>query len=166
MLHLKKKHLKISLSKSGWYDQQFLRYRAKQTEIGKFRSFFAVYPTENPKNQHFENESCWRNHQFTHVRKKSQSYDVRFLRYRVTKIFVILGHFLPFYHLLMILNIKILKKGKKCLEILSFYTYMCTINEDHMTYGSWNIRCHRHKFFSPLTTWKIKILTLQNKYTM
>ena len=62
------------------------------------------------------------------------------------------------------------KKWKKCLEILSFYTYMCTINEDHMIYGSWNIRCNRQKFstfwaifclFSPLTTWKIKILTLK-----
>ena len=59
---------------------------------------------------------------------------------------------------------------KKCLEILSFYTYMCTINEDHMIYGSWNVRCGRQKFltfwdifclFSPLKTWKIKILTLK-----
>ena len=47
---------------------------------------------------------------------------------------------------------------------------MCTTNEDHMIYGSWNIRCNRQKFwtfwaifcsFSPLTTWKIKILTLK-----
>ena len=35
------------------------------------------------------------------------------------------------------------KKWKRCLEILSFYTYMCTINEDYMIYNSWNIRCHR-----------------------
>ena len=62
------------------------------------------------------------------------------------------------------------KKRKKCLEILSFYTFICTINEDHMIYGSWNIRCDRQKFsifwaiFCPvslLTTWKIKILTLK-----
>ena len=59
---------------------------------------------------------------------------------------------------------------KKCLEILSFYTYMCTLNEDYMIYDSWNIRCNRQKFssfwanffpFSPLTTWKIKISTLK-----
>ena len=58
---------------------------------------------------------------------------------------------------------------KNCPEI-SFYTYMCTINEDHIIYGSWNIRCDRHQFssfwaifcpFSPLKTWKIKILTLK-----
>ena len=36
------------------------------------------------------------------------------------------------------------KKWKKCLEILSFYTYMCIVNEDHMIYGSRNIRCNRN----------------------
>ena len=47
---------------------------------------------------------------------------------------------------------------------------MCTTNEDHMIYGPWSIRCDRQKFlsfwvifcsFSPLTTWKIKILKLK-----
>ena len=47
---------------------------------------------------------------------------------------------------------------------------MCTINEDHMIYGSWNTKCHRQKFlsfldifcpYSPLTTHKIKILKLK-----
>ena len=84
---------------------------------------------------------------------------------------VILGHFLPFYHPANNpKNQNFEKKWKKCLEIFSFYTYMCTINEHHMMYGSWNIRCDRQKFlsfwaifcpFSPLTTWKIKILTLK-----
>ena len=55
-------------------------------------------------------------------------------------------------------------------HILSFHTYMCTKNEDHMIYGSWNVRCTRQKFlpiwailcpFSPLTTCNIKILTLK-----
>ena len=53
-----KKHLQISLSKSWWYDLQFLRYRAKHTEIGNFRSFFALLPPKNPKNQNFEK---WKN---------------------------------------------------------------------------------------------------------
>ena len=96
---------------------------------------------------------------------KSWWYDLQFLKYRAKQTFT------PFYSPLMILNIKILKKWKRCLEILSFYTYMCSINEDHMIYGSWNTRCHRQKFstfwvffffpFSPLITWKIKILTLK-----
>ena len=64
------------------------------------------------------------------------------------------------------------RKWKKCLEILSFCTYMCNINEDHMIHCSWNIRCNRQKVstfwtiffpfsFSLLATWKIKILTLK-----
>ena len=72
---------------------------------------------------------------------------------------------------LMIHKIKILAKNeKKCLEILSFYIYMCTINEDCMIYGSWNIRCDWQEFLSfwvifcpfiPLTMQKIKILKLK-----
>ena len=66
----------------------------------------------------------------------------------------------PTHHTLLIPKIK-------CLEILSFYTYMCTINEDHMIYGSWNKRCDRQTFlsfwaifcpFSLLKTLKIKTL--------
>ena len=62
------------------------------------------------------------------------------------------------------------KNEKKCLEILSFYPYMCTINKDHMIYRSSNISLDRKKFlsfraifspFNPLTTWKIKILKLK-----
>ena len=50
---------------------------------------------------------------------------------------VFLGHFFGLppspTPTLMIPKIKILKekKWKKCQDILSFYTYMCTINEDH-----------------------------------
>ena len=71
---------------------------------------------------------------------------------------------------LMIWKIKFKKKWKKCLEILYFYAYMCTINEDHVIYGSWNIKCDIQKFlsfwdifcpFSTLTTCKIKILTVK-----
>ena len=38
------------------------------------------------------------------------------------------------------------KKWKKCLDILSFYIYMYTINEHHMIYGFWNVRCDRQVF--------------------
>ena len=49
---------------------------------------------------------------------------------------------------------------------------MCIIDEDHMIYGSWNIRCSRQNFllfwamfctFTPLKTWKIKIVTNNKK---
>ena len=80
-------------------------------------------------------------------------------------------HFGPFFtlsSLLIIPKIKILKKKwNKCLEISSSDVYMCTINEDHTIYGSWNIRRDRQKLlsfwalFCPLTIWTIKILTLK-----
>ena len=106
------------------------------------------------------------------MHRKSQSHDVRFLKYRVrqTKFLVILGHFLPFYHpQLMILNIKIKKKNKNAWRCYPFI-YMCTINKDHMMYVSWNIRCDSQKSskfcaifcpFGSLTNWKFKILKLK-----
>ena len=104
--------------------------------------------------------------------QKSQSYDIRFLRYGVTdRIFC---HFRPFfivlppYHLLppplMTSKIKILKKKTKTKNEKNDQRY------NHMIYDCWNIRCDRQKFlsfwtifcpFSPLTTWKIKIFTLK-----
>ena len=109
-----------------------------------------------------------------------------------------------FFTLLWIQKIKILKKWKKTLKILSFYKcapqmtvtwcmvpeigsatdiifchfvilkqppgdiiwHMCTINYNHIMYGSWDTKCKRKNFLSlwtvfcppPLTTQKIKIL--------
>ena len=40
--------------KSQWYHLQFLKYRAWQTKICNFRSFCALLPPKNPKNQNFE----------------------------------------------------------------------------------------------------------------
>ena len=86
--------------------------------------------------------------------------------------------FCSFISHLKIPNIKISKKKKKrkkkktSLEILSCYTFMFTINEDHMIFGSWKVRCNRQKFltflvifcrFNSLTIWKIKILILKKK---
>ena len=103
---------------------------------------------------------------------KWQSYDAWFLRYGMqqTEYFIILDCFSPFYPLTT-QKIKILKKWKKRLEILSFYTF--NINDNHMMYGSWDIECDRHNFlsfwtifcpFTPLTTQKIKILKIWKKH--
>ena len=82
-------------------------------------------------------------HLLVNFNQKSQSYDVRFLRYRVrpTEFFIILAHFLSFYSPShpMILRIKIFKKFKKMLRNINLF-YMCNINEDHMIYRSRNIR--------------------------
>ena len=70
----------------------------------------------------------------------------------------IVCHFGPFFVLLpsplplMIPKIKILKKfnEKNAWRYYSFTDkwYMCTMNEDHMIYSSWNIRCDRQNFLS------------------
>ena len=98
---------------------------------------------------------------------KWQSYDVWFLWYQAwqTEFFVILGRFLPFYPL-TIQKIKILKKWKKMPEDI-ILLHMCSINDNHMMYGSWVIDHNQHNFLSfwtifcafiPLTTKKIKTL--------
>ena len=63
--------------------------------------FLPFYPLKNPPKSKF-----WKLEKFAgdviilHVYQKSQSYDVRFLRYRVrqTEFFDIMGHYLPFDH--------------------------------------------------------------------
>ena len=63
-------------------------------------------------------------------------------------------------------NIKILKKLKKTPgNIITLH--LCTTNDNHMMYGSWDMECNRQNILSfwaifcpfiSLTTWKIKIL--------
>ena len=89
-------------------------------------------------------------------------YDRQFLSFWVI--------FCPFTPLL-IPKINICKKMyKKPADIILLH--MCTINEDHMMSGFWNIRHDRQSFlsfwaiFCPLTlltTWKIKILKKMKK---
>ena len=125
------------------------------------------YPPKILTSLNFENEKIyWRHHHFikNHNHMIYGYWDTEWDRQNFLSFW---GIFCP----LLIPKIKILKKMKKYLEILSFDTYMCTINEDHMIYSSWNIRCcNGQKFLSfwaifcplyPLTTWKIKILTFK-----
>ena len=69
-------------------------------------------------------------------------------------------------------KIIILKKWKKCLEILSFYTKIPKMT-NHIMYGSWDIEGSGQNFlsfwnifcpFTPLTTWKIKLSKKWKKY--
>ena len=168
------KHLYISLPKSWWYDLQFLRYREKHTEIGNFRSFFALLPLKKPQNQNFEK---WKNLLeilfYTCAPKISIIWCVvPEIRSETGRIFCHSG---PFFALLppppppcplWTQKTKILEKWKKCLNILSFYTNMCTINDNHMMYSSWDMKCDRiflsfwtvFCLFTPPNKQKIKIL--------
>ena len=99
---------------------QVLGYKGKHTELGNFRSFFAFLPPLKTQKWKF-----W---------KMSSLYTCE-PKITITWCMVPdLGIFLPFYyplpypHPTLIPKIKFLiKNDKKCLEILSFYTYMCTI---------------------------------------
>ena len=83
---------------------------------------------------------------FTHAHQKSQSYDVRSwdTEWDRQKILSFWAIFCPFTSPLPPNDPEYQNFEKKCLEILSFYTYMCIINEDHI-YSSWNIRCDRQR---------------------
>ena len=123
--------------------------------------FLRIYSTNKTKSQDFEKikKNSWRYYHFTFVYHEWQSYNVWFLIYEVqqTKSFLILDHFLSFYW-----KIKILKKEKPG-DIISLQ--VCTTNDNHMMYGSLDIRCNRQNFLwtifcsfkSPLKTWKINI---------
>ena len=103
-----------------------------------------------------------RYYHFPYVYQKWQSYDVWFLRYRAqqTKSFVILDHFLPFYPINNLKN-QNFEKMKKKMPGDIIILHKCTINNNHIMYGSWDMRCDRQNFlsfwniFCPLTTWKI-----------
>ena len=90
-------------------------------------------------------KNYWRYHHFTCVYQKSQSYDVRFLRYRVRHNFLrfwsIFFSFIP----LMIPKMKTLKQWKKMPGDI-ILLHIRTINEDHVIYG--HIRCNRQNFLS------------------
>ena len=105
--------------------------------------------------------------------QKSQSHDVWFLRYRVrqTEFFVILGHFLSFYHpsvpLMISKNQNIEKKIKKMSgDIILLYIH---VYHKWTSYDIWFLKCKVRQteifvilgHFNPLTTQKIKILKLK-----
>ena len=108
-------------------------------------------PQKTPKIKILENEKiCWR---YISSFYRCALWDTEWDR---QKIFVILGHFLPVY---------LFEKIKKTPR--DMILYMCTINDNHMMYGSWNMEHDRQNFssfwtifctFMPLTTRKIKTL--------
>ena len=90
---------------------------------------------------------------FTHMHHTWRWYDVWFLRYRAwqKEFFVILGHFstsdIP--NNLKNQNFEKMKKNSGNIIILN----MCTINENHMINGSWDMEHNRHTFLSFWPFW-------------
>ena len=158
-------HFTHVYQKSQSCDVWFLRYRVRQKD---FLSFWAIFfrfthPTNDLKNQTYEKKIIkWDNH-----------YDVWFLRYGAwqTKLFVFLDRFLPFYPSSNPKNQNFEKMKNKSGDIIILH--MCTISDNHIMYGSWDMECDGENFlsfwtvfcpFNPLTTRKIKILKKWKKY--
>ena len=124
-LHFFLKQIKKNICKYNYQNLDDMIYSSWDLEQNKLKlvilgHFLPIIPLKTQKIKILKNEKiCWRYHHFTHVHQKSQSYDVRFLRYWVGQ--TNFSHFrlyfalLPFYlsSPLMIPNINILKKIKK-----------------------------------------------------
>ena len=109
-----------------------------------FGPFYALSPTwlpEKLKTWKIKKHS-WRYYHFTHVLHKWKSYDAWFLRCgaRQTKLFVILGCFLLFHSPNNPENQNLEKTQKTPGD-------MCTINNNHMMYVSWEMEDDGNSFF-------------------
>ena len=97
--------------------------------------------------------NIWRSHQKS-IPYPLPLYDVWFLRNgaQQTEFFLPLDYFLPFYHPKNLENHNFEKTKKMPGDIIILH--MCTINENHMMYGSWDIEWARQNFshFGPLFT--------------
>ena len=128
---------------------------------------------EKPKKSDFwKNEkNCWRYHHFAHLYQKHNHMRYSSWDLQCDRIFCYFGPFsslLPRYGVwqtklsfqaifcsfnpLLTPKIKIWKKNKKTLDICVIFLYMCTKNQDHMMYGSWDMKCTRQNF---LSSWAI-----------
>ena len=104
-----------------------------------------------------------------HMYQKSQSYEVWFLRYGVRHrfFFLVLERFLSFYPPSNLKNKNFEKKKKTLGDILILHR--CAINDNHLMYGSWDIKCDGHKFlsfwtvFCPFTTLRAQKIKSKKK---
>ena len=149
-------------------------YRARQKCFCDFGPFFALSPHFWPwKLKSGKNVN--KTFEITHVYHKWRSHDLCFLRYKAQQSFLSFwGNFCPLT-LLTTWKIKILKKWNKNTWRYYHFTLKCIIdNDNHMMYGSWDMKRNRQKFlsfwaifcpFTPLTTQKIKIWKKKMKKT-
>ena len=109
--------------------------------------FLSFYPPKDLKNQKFEKMK--KKHQeisFYTCATINDNHNVWFLTYGLwqTKFFSTLDHFLPFYLPNDPKNQNVLKKKKAPGDIIILQK--CTKNENHMMYGSWDIKCDGPNF--------------------
>ena len=140
--------------KYWWYDPQFLRYRVWMTEIGHYESFYALLPLpiKTKKIRILKKKKNYRRyHHFICAPKTTIIWGTLLeIQSESDRIFVILSHFCPFTPSLPPLTtqkIQILKKWKKMPGDI-IILHMCTINETHVMYCSWDKKCDRQNLFS------------------
>ena len=159
--------------KPWWYDLQFLRYWVWMTEIGNYELFFAIHcKRPPPKNQNFEKMRklagdiilymCTKNHNHT----RHRSWDMEWDRQNILLFWAIFCRFTS----LLTPKIKIGKKIKTTTTGDIIFLHVCTINENHMMYNSWDIRCDEQNFlpfwaiFCPLTLLTIQHIKILKKW--
>ena len=117
-----------------------------------FGHFFALLSLYGPRKSKFwkNKQHTWRYYRFTNAHHKWQSYDVWILRCEMqqTEFLVILDQFLHFYPKNQ--NFKKLKKMSGDIIIL----HLCTVNDNHMIYSSWDMKRDRQNFLSFRTVFK------------
>ena len=134
-----------------------------------FGPFLSFYPPNNPKNQNFEKlEKTPQDIIILHMGTINDNH----MMYSSWDMECNGQNFLSFWTVFCLFTslttqeIKILKKWKKWFGDI-IILQMCTINDNHMMYGSWDMKRDGQNFlwywtvfchFTPLTTWKIKIL--------
>ena len=118
--------------------------------------YFALLPPYELKKSKFwkSKQHTWRYYHFTNAYHKWQSHDVWFLRYEMqqTEFLIILHHFLPFYppNKPKNQNFKIKKKPGDIIIL-----HMCTTNDNHMMYSSWDMNQDGQNFLSFQTVFSL-----------
>ena len=129
-----------SIPKCQSYHVWFLRYGAQWTYLFVILDhFLSFHPTHNPENQNFEKMKKQKLGDIIILHMciiNNNQHDVGLLRYGVqqTEFFAILDHFLLFYLPNNLKNQNFEKMKNMPGDIIALR--MCTINNNHMIYGS------------------------------
>ena len=134
----------------------FAIYQARQTEFFVILCYFLPFystlpPSNNPENQHFEKmEKTLEDIIIVHMNTINQNhvmYDFWDMERNRQNLFLLWTIFCPFTPPpppLTTQRIKILKKWKKPRDIIILHK--CTIDDNHMIYGSWDINSNSQNF--------------------
>ena len=167
-----KRYHHFTLASHKWqsYNVRFLRYGAWKTEFLSFWTIFFSFTTLTTQNVKILKK--WKKTPgdiiILHVSTiNKKSYDTWFLRYGAWQT----GFFLNF---LLFYQPKNFWKNEKKTPRATIILHLCTINENHVMYGSWDIECNRQNFLSlwtilcpvtPLTPQEIKNFEIMKKKT-